>query len=220
MTKTVKFGSAFGTQLNVHYSWLWIAPFIVYTLVTLNLEPLFEAIVTMLLIFASVLLTTLPRIWFAQKQRLGWRSATLFLLGAIIERDYRSHPHQSNRIELAGITVSLLLAATFGTLWYILPSGPLGIEMEVVALFNATLVLLALVTKLSPLHDNLLYALLASTTTKQWPRTMMKLLQTMLLLLFAVGSIFMLRLGWLAFGWWFVIAVMLSQIGRFGRIAR
>ena len=212
MTKTIKFGSASGTQLHLHYSWLWIAPLIIYTLVTLNLEPLPEAIITMLLIFASVLITTLVRIVFAQKNGLGWQSVTLFLLGATVKRTYLSNSRQSVQIESAGMMVSTLLAVIFGVLWFMLPTGPLGIEMEIVALFNAALVARSLLTRLSPAHDNLLHALLTKNLPAHWPSTIMTMLHSLVLIIFAASSVFMLGLGWLAFGWWFALAVMLSQI--------
>ena len=212
MTKSFNFGSAFGTHLNIHVSWLWIAPLIVYTLVTLNLEPLTEAIITTLLIFASVLLTSLARIWFAQSNQVGWHAATLFLLGTVIERDQRSSTSQSIQIESAGIAMSTLLAIVFGAFWFVLPSGPLGIEMEIVALFNVLLLALALFTRFSPVHDNLLHAALTMWLPNPWSNTIMTLLHSILLMIFAGASVFMLGVGWLAFGWWFALALMLSHI--------
>ena len=212
MSKAIKLGRAFNTQLNIHYSWLWIAPFAVYTLVTLNLEPLPEAIITTLLIFASVLLTTLVRIRAASKNRVGWQSVTLFLLGATVERTYRSSTQQSMQIEVGGIITSALLAGFFGALWFVLPTGPLGIEMEIVALFNVLLLTIALLTRFSPVQDNLLKAALTPVLPAHWPQTILTLLHSIMLIIFAASSVFMLGLGWLAFGWWFAIAVMLSQI--------
>ena len=205
-------GNAFGTTLTIHPSWLLILPFAVFTLVTLNLEPFLEATVAALLMFGSVLLSAIVRLWAAQRHGLRWPSMTLFLVGGSVQRTTRSTPVQEARIELAGVGINLLLATLFGTLWQLLPSGALGIEMEIVSLFNIMLALFALLLRLSPNHDNLLHAALVSTIGKSGSHTVMILIHIVALGLFGISSLFAISLGWLAFGWWFLIAWMLSQL--------
>lgn len=205
-------GNAFGTDLKIHASWIWLLPFAVFTLVYLGIEPLPEAIMASLLMFGSVLLATVARLRVAERQQLNWRSVTLFMLGGSVERVARSTPQQEARIEVTGIAVNLLLAGLFGSLYFALPAGALGIEMEIVALYNLGLVVFNLLLRLSPNHDNLLYAAFASVLNREWAHDIMTLIHAILLCTFALASIFAIGFSWLAFAWWFLTAWMLSQL--------
>ncbi len=212
MSPQVKLGNAFGTTLAVHISWLWVLPFAVITLVWFEIEPLFEAIMASLLMLASVIAATLARCWSARRAGLEWQQATLFLLGAVVQRTYRSTPWQEAQVAGSGLVVKATLASVFGALWYMLPNGALGVEMEIVALFNLGLLMFSLLLRLSPNHDNLLHAALASVMSKPWPHYTMTFIHSLALIAFAVSSVLMIGLDWFAFGWWFVMAAMLSQL--------
>lgn len=212
MFSQVKLGNAFGTSLSLHVSWLWIVPFAIASLVWFDIEPLFEAAMASLLMMGSVLAATLARVWTASRLGLEWERVTFFLLGGVVQRKKRSNPWQEAQIAAAGHAVKLALAILFGTLWYLLPSGALGIEMEIVALFNIGLLVFSLLLRLSPNHDNLLHAALASTLDAPTPHYVMTFIHSVALVAFAVSSVFMLGLNWIGFGWWFIVAVMLSQL--------
>ena len=212
LEKQLTVGRAFGTLITIHTSWLWLIPFAIFSLVYLEIEPLIEAIVTSLLLFGSVLLAAIARLWAAKNQGLQWHKMTLFLVGGSIQRNARSTPSQEALIETAGLGVNLSLAILFGSLWFALPTGALGIEMEMVALFNVALVLFSFLLRLSPNHDNLLHALLAVLTDRTWAHNLMVLLHSILLMLFAISSILALSFGVLSFGWWFALAFMLSEL--------
>ncbi|MGB1249980.1 MAG: hypothetical protein ACPG8W_05060 [Candidatus Promineifilaceae bacterium] len=212
LNKQLTLGSAFGTTITIHLSWLWILPLIIGSLVYMQIEPPIEAIVTGLLLFGSVLLATVARLWIANQEKLQWRKVTLFLVGSSVQRDVRSTPTQEMLIETAGLGVNLLLAILFTSLWLALPSGALGIEMEIVAIFNAALIVFGLLLRLSPNHDNLLHAAFAVVFGRTWAHDLIIFFHSVILMLFALSSIFALGFGALAFGWWFAIALMLSQL--------
>ena len=212
MSTQLRVGNAFGTTVSIHLCWLWLLPFAVFTLVFLGVEPLLEAIVTSLLLFGSVLLATLATLRAARRVGLTWRAATIFPLGAVVRRERRSTPAQEARIASARLAVHAALALLFGGLWYMLPAGALGVEMEIVSLFNLGMLLFSLLLRLSPNHDNLLHAALAARLDSPIPHRVLSTLHTIALVTFAASSILMLGVGWLAFGWWFAMAGMLSQL--------
>jgi hypothetical protein len=90
--------------------------------------------------------------------------------------------------------------------------GALGIEMEIVALFNAVLLLFSLLLRLSPHHDNLLYATLVAFLPRKVVRQVMQSLNSLALSVFAVAGVFAMAVGWWAFGLWFGVALMVSQL--------
>ena len=212
LNKQFTVGKAFGTTITIHLSWLWILPLSVASLVYLEIEPLLEAIVTNLLLFGSVLLAAIARLWIAQGQGLQWEKMTLFLVGGSIQRSSRSTPVQEMLIEATGLSVNLLLAILFGSLWLALPTGALGIEMELVAVFNTALVLFGFWLRLSPNHDNLLHAVFVVMFDRSWAHDLMVFLHSIILMMFAASSVLALSFGLLPFGWWFAVALMLSQL--------
>ena len=212
MPTHIKLGTAYGTQIMLHHSFLWLLPLTVFSLVWLDIEPLLEAIVAAALILGSVLAAVLVQLRAAKKVGLDWWRMMVFPLGGVVERTRRSTPWQEAHVTSAGLLMHLLLALLFGSLWYALPTGALGVEMEIVALFNAGLLLFSLLLRLSPNHDNLLHSALASMLQKPWPHYVMTLLHSVALVVFAVAGVFILGISWLAFGWWFLTAVMLSQL--------
>ena len=212
MKPTIKIGSAFDSSLNIHVSWLWLLPLSILTLVWLEIEPLLEAIVTTFLLLSSVMLMVLAQIWAARQSGLTWHNVTLFIVGGIVQRDTRSTPLQAFKITAAGHLVNILLTVVFGALWWLLPVGALGIEMEIVALFNLGLLILSLVVRLTPNSDNMLHAALASVMSEAWSHYIVKFINSAALAIFCVVGLMLLSFNWIGFGWWFAIALMLSQM--------
>lgn len=210
--KQMKLGTAFQTKILIHHSWLWFLTLGVVTLYFLEIEPLLEAVIAALLIFGSALLATLVRVYTARRVGVCWHDVMLFPLGAVTERKACSTPRQELRIASAELAVYAILALLFGWLWSHLPMDVLGIEMEIVALFNVVSFLFALFLRLSPRHDNLLHALLTPYFSAERVNQFMSRLNSLALGLFAVGGVLALAVGWWAFGVWFAVALTLSQV--------
>jgi hypothetical protein len=186
--------------------------FAIWTLVQLEIEPLPEAIATALLLLGSTLAMVLAQMRTAQRLELGWHKVTLFSVGGVVQRSQRSHPDQEARIALSGLAVNVTLALLFGALWYLIPQSPLGLEMEIVALFNVALFVFSFFLRLSPKHDNLLHAALTYVARPPYPNRVMRLLHTIALMTFVMSFIVAVEWSWMAFGWWFAFALMFSQL--------
>lgn len=210
--KAIKIGEAFGTQMLVHISWVWLLPLAIATLVYLNIEPLVEAVITVGLLFGSVLVGAIARVREANRQGVKWYRVMLFPVGSVVEREGLSRPRSSLSIETTGIITNLALALFFGILFLALPAGALRIEMEIIAIFNLFLAIFATFIRPTPNHDNLLYAWLTQSRDDESAKITLSIINVFLLGLFVIGGLFMLAFDWIAFGWWFLIAVMFSQL--------
>ncbi len=208
----MKIGTAFQTKILIHHSWFWLLPLSIGALVLLNIEPLIEASIAGLLIFGSVLTATLLRLYMARRVGVNWTRVMLFPLGAVTEREQRSTSPQQMKIAAAELSIYAMLAIIFGWLWSRLPMNALGLEMEIVALFNLGIFLFMLLLRLSPYHDNLLYAVLSRILPANGAWRVMSGLNSLALGVFAVTGLFAIRSSWWAFGLWFAVALTVSQM--------
>ncbi len=208
----MKIGTAFQTKIFLHHSWLWLSALAVGTLVLLEIEPFVEAIVAALLVFGSILLGTLVRLYTARRVGVEWSAVLLFPVGAVTRREQLSTLRQQATIASAELSVYIVLTVIFGWLWSHLPMGALGIEMEIVALYNAGLALYTLLLRVSPQHDNLLHAILSRFMPAKKTQHVMNSLNSLALSIFAVASVLAMAIDWWAFGLWFAVALMLSHV--------
>lgn len=218
MNPVVKVGNPFGTLLNIHISWLWILPLIAFTLVWYGVLEWLGAITASLLIFGSALSAELAQLWTVKQVGLQWQRMTVFLLGGVVERVERSNPQQEVRVAGASAVTYLLLCLIFIVLGVVLPTDSVQMGLRTVALFNAIMLLFSLLLRLTPNHDNVLHATLATFSDQPWPHDIMTLIHSIALPSFVIASVIMLTLGWLAFVCWAALAVMLSQITSLAEI--
>ena len=154
MNKSISVGKIFGIQFRIHFSW-----FITFALVTFSLVyPYFTfaqfspsqsqwqywvaAIVTSLLIFASVIVHELAHSLVGKANGVTTNNITLFIFGGVAEMASEpSRPTSELKMAIAGPLSSLLLSGVFGLLWFLFfDSVFLVIDM----LFRLVLINLAL----------------------------------------------------------------------------
>ena len=108
--------------------------------------------------------------------------------------------------------VNFTLALLFGLLFLTAPTDVLRIELEIIAIFNLFLALFATFVRLTPNHDNILFAWFATTRDEGIAKRNLSLINLIFLAIYVIGGIFLLVISWIAFGWWFLIAIMFSQL--------
>lgn len=212
MNKQLGLGQAFNIPLYIHTSWIWFMVYVTFALVWFDIEPRLEALVTTLLMFGSVLAPTLGRMWVSQSLGLDWKRVVVFVLGGVVERPYRSKPHQEMQIEVVGLTTSALLVSMFALLWRAFPEGTLGVELGLLTLFNSCYLIFSTLNRLSPAHDNLLHGLLSFGAGPSVAQYTLTFIHAAVLVMFAASSVVLLGMGWLLFVGWFLFALMLSQL--------
>jgi Zn-dependent protease len=153
---TLRLGRLFGIDFNLDYSWFIIFALVAWSLVS-HYFPMTHSgwsigvywiigVVTALLFFSSVVAHELAHSFMAQAQGIPVRGITLFIFGGVAEIGKEPKTAwQEFLIALAGPAASLILAALFGSLWWIsVPkntpihalAGWLGWINLILALFN------------------------------------------------------------------------------------
>jgi Zn-dependent protease len=169
MNSGLPLGRAFGTEIRAHWTWILLLALITVVFgegLSTQTGPGFDAalgwgtaIVTAILIFASVTVHELAHVRVARRAGIGGNVVVIQLLGGTYLMEVRPRTWgQELRVALAGPLVSVTLAAVFATIAGAIELGwggsndvPQGIlaasfVTEVLALFN----LLLLVTNLIP----------------------------------------------------------------------
>jgi hypothetical protein len=193
----LKLGNAWQTELYLHWTWLALMPLLVWVVVSAEWVPLPAAIITVFSWLGSVIMHELARLYAARRSQSAPPSVTLFLFGGVVHPSRRANAKSDLHSALSGAGISLILAAVFGLLWW-LETGVLGIEMELIALFNAALFLFSLLIQTSKYQPNALHALLRltlPTARQQWASRVMTVLRESAVVLFAMSAIFVLELG-------------------------
>lgn len=200
----MKVGTAFHTNILIHHSCLWVLLVAVVALVFRNVASSVEAIIVGMLVFGSVLLATLARVFVARRSGVVWSAVLLFPVGAVARRERCSTLRQERVIASAEFVTYALLALLLSQL-----SPDL---FGIAALFNLGMLPFALLLRLSPNHENLLHAILAQAVSKNAARHVMTTLNTLFVTVFLLAGIALIVVGWWAFGLWFVVALMGSQL--------
>jgi Zn-dependent protease/predicted transcriptional regulator len=219
-----RLGSLFGIPLYIDLSWFlvlalfglryglnWQQQFPHWGMVTAYAVGL----ITVLLLFGSVLLHELGHSLVAMSQGIKVNSITLFLFGGIASIDQESRtPGKAFQVAIAGPAVSLALFILFGLLATVLPAhvGPLTELARELARINLVLVLFNLIPGLPLDGGQVLKAIVWKVTGSRfkgvhWAARAGKALGWLaivlgLWLLFLVGSGAGL---WIAFLGWFVL---------------
>ena len=144
MGKSLRLGRVFGIPIEVHISWLFV-----FLLLTFLLADEFEdvrlrwaagqrwtvAIITVVLLFLSVLAHELSHSVMAKSKGIPVRGITLFIFGGVtrMEREPQ-RPITEFVIALVGPLCSILLAALLGGVWYLLGRGDSTFEIVLLLL--------------------------------------------------------------------------------------
>ena len=143
-----RLASLWGIAIQIDPSWLFIFGLLTWQLVTLQSarQPLWYtwgvAIVTSLLLFASVLLHELAHSFAALRLGIPVQSVTLFLFGGVARITKEpDRPWVEFLIAIVGPLTSLLLGAGFGLLWILggIFRWPFSNELQILAVNNLML---------------------------------------------------------------------------------
>lgn len=159
-SRAVKLVDIFGFQIKVDPSWLLIAALIVWTLSSGYFpqalpglgqgDYLALAVISMLALFAGLILHELAHSLVARHFGLGVGGITLFVFGGVAELDEEPEsPHSEFWIAIAGPVMSLAIAAVAWLAHRALEgaqvSAPLQAVLEYIALINLVLALFNLI---------------------------------------------------------------------------
>jgi Zn-dependent protease len=141
---SLRIGRVFGIPIEVNISWVFV-----FLLLTFLLAGQFEdarlrwpvaqrwtvAMVTVVLFFLSVLAHELSHSLMAQSKGIPVRGITLFIFGGVsrLERE-PERPITEFVIAVVGPLSSIVLAAIFGGIWYLLGGGNSSVEVVLLLL--------------------------------------------------------------------------------------
>ncbi|MDA0263729.1 MAG: site-2 protease family protein [Chloroflexi bacterium] len=144
MSITLRIGRVFGIPIEVNISWLVVFVLLTYLLANefadANLhwsaaQRWSVAMATVFLFFTSVLAHELSHSVMALSKGIPVRSITLFIFGGVSRLDQEpQQPFTEFLVALVGPLLSLLLAAIFGSAWFLLGRGNSALEVVLLLL--------------------------------------------------------------------------------------
>jgi Zn-dependent protease len=156
---SIPLGRVFDTEIRAHWSWVFILAFIAVVFSTdlssqdaappgWNLTWAWgTAIVTALLIFASVVVHELAHVVVARRNEMRTPAVVVQLIGGSFAMEIKpNNPGEEFRVGVAGSALSLLLMAVFAAVTILLAAGPINIDAAPLSLqaFQFVVFILAL----------------------------------------------------------------------------
>jgi Zn-dependent protease len=176
MNGNIKVGNLFGIPFYINPSWFFVLGLMTLTFGTdlavayqtqlTGIYPWLLALITSLLLFASVLAHELGHSFVAISQGIEVKSITLFIFGGLAALDKESEtPEQSFLVAIAGPVVSLILFTLLTILYFNLPLPSLWQNIvQLLAYINLVLAMFNMIPGLPLDGGNVLKAIVWKAT--------------------------------------------------------